>query len=445
MKIYTVSELNIEAREVILLAFEYPISVKGEITDYRSSRGHQYFKLRDSSKSYTIECVVWKNSINKLNIADFLDMEVVATAKVDFYAGFGKFQLNIIEISEFGDGFLKQEIEKLKQKLSNEGIFDQNRDLPYLPKNIGIITAKDSHALKDVCSKINERYPMADIYVYPSTVQGSSAPLNLIRQLRKANKDRIVDLLLIVRGGGSLQDLMAFNDEKLVREIAKSSIKTITGIGHKPDITLADYASDSTQETPTAAAVKAVPDSIVILQDICHTETSINNNLKQKINILTDKINNISSILKANAPNNKLKTFYKDLNINVQLLKKTINGIIKKHQTLLVNENSSQKRLLDTLKNKNNASLKNIEIYSRVIERNTLNKLNQLQEILRLKLAQINQSNPRNILEKGYAIIRDSRDIIIKSTKIAETRTDLKVEMIDGQFEVFRKKKKDLI
>ena len=165
----------------------------------------------------------------------------------------------------------------------------------------------------------------------------------------------------------------------------------------------------------------------------------------QKINILTDKINNISSILKANAPNNKLKTFYKDLNINVQLLKKTINGIIKKHQTLLVNENSSQKRLLDTLKNKNNASLKNIETYSRVIERNTLNKLNQLQEILRLKLAQINQSNPRNILEKGYAIIRDSRDIIIKSTKIAETRTDLKVEMIDGQFEVFRKKKKDLI
>ena len=334
MKIYTVSELNLEAREAILLAFEYPISVKGEITDYRSSRGHQYFKLRDNSKSYTIECVVWKNSMNKLNIANFLDMEVVATAKVDFYAGFGKFQLNIIEISEFGDGFLKQEIEKLKQKLSNEGVFNQNRDLPHLPKNIGVITAKDSHALKDVCSKLNERYPMANIFVYPSIVQGSNAPLSLVRQLHKANKDRLVDVILIVRGGGSLQDLMAFNDEKLVREIAKSSIKTITGIGHKPDVTLADYASDSSQETPTAAAVKAVPDMTVVLQDICNTETSISNNLKQKINILADRINNISSIFRANAPDKKVKVFYKDFNINMQLLRKVINGIIKKSNTI---------------------------------------------------------------------------------------------------------------
>ena len=334
MKIYTVSELNLEAREAILLAFEYPISVKGEITDYRSSRGHQYFKLRDNSKSYTIECVVWKNSMNKLNIADFINMEVVATAKVDFYAGFGKFQLNIIEISEFGDGFLKQEIEKLKQKLSNEGVFNQNRDLPHLPKNIGVITAKDSHALKDVCSKLNERYPMANIFVYPSIVQGSNAPLSLVRQLHKANKDRLVDVILIVRGGGSFQDLMAFNDEKLVREIAKSSIKTITGIGHKPDVTLADYASDSSQETPTAAAVKAVPDMTVVLQDICNTETSISNNLKQKINILADRINNISSIFKLNAPDKKVKVFYKDFNINMQLLRKLSMGLLKKSNTI---------------------------------------------------------------------------------------------------------------
>ena len=130
------------------------------------------------------------------------------------------------------------------------------------------IRDRDSHALKDVCSKLRERFSLAKVCVYTSTVQGTSAPKSLARMLNKINKDNIVDVLLIVRGGGSLQDLMAFNDENLVRVISESEIPTITGIGHKPDITLADYAADSAQETPTAAAVRAVPDSHVLRQDI---------------------------------------------------------------------------------------------------------------------------------------------------------------------------------
>ena len=121
MKIYSVSELNLEARESMLSAFEYPISVKGEITDYRSSKGHQYFKLRDQVGNYTVDCVVWKSSSHDIKISNYLNMQVVAGVKVDFYAGFGKFQLNVFEVSEFGDGFLKKEIERIKQKLSKEG------------------------------------------------------------------------------------------------------------------------------------------------------------------------------------------------------------------------------------------------------------------------------------------------------------------------------------
>ncbi len=110
MKIYTVSELNIEAREAMLVAFEYPISVKGEITDLRSSKGHQYFRLRDKSGGYTVECVIWKNANNNIDVSKYIDMQVIATAKVDFYAGFGKFQLNISGITEFGDGYLKKKL-----------------------------------------------------------------------------------------------------------------------------------------------------------------------------------------------------------------------------------------------------------------------------------------------------------------------------------------------
>ena len=256
MKIYSVSELNTEAREAMLLAFQYPITVKGEISDYRASRGHQYFKLRDNNSSSTVSCVMWKGSLNRLDLSEYLHKEVIVSAKVDFYAGFAQFQLNIIELSEFGDGFIKKEIEKLKKKLSFEGVFDNKKELPRYPSAIGILTAQDSHALKDVCSKLNEKYPLSKIYVYPSIVQGELAPKNLIKQLKRMNKDAIVDIILIVRGGGSLQDLMAFNNEDLVREISASLIPTITGIGHKPDITLAGYASDSAQETPTAAAIK---------------------------------------------------------------------------------------------------------------------------------------------------------------------------------------------
>ena len=154
MKIYTVSELNLEAREAMLLAFEYPISVKGEITDYRTSKGHQYFKLRDQNGKYTVDCVVWKNEHLNIKVSDYIDMQVIANAKVDFYSGFGKFQLNVSDISEFGDGFLKKEIERLKSKLSKEGIFDLKKDIPTFPEKIGILTAEDSHALKDVCSKL---------------------------------------------------------------------------------------------------------------------------------------------------------------------------------------------------------------------------------------------------------------------------------------------------
>ena len=117
MKIYSVSELNTEAREAMLLAFQYPITVKGEISDYRSSRGHHYFKLRDSKSSNTVSCVMWKGSLNSLDLSEYLHKEVIVSARVDFYAGFAQFQLNIIELSEFGDGFIKKEIEKINLRI----------------------------------------------------------------------------------------------------------------------------------------------------------------------------------------------------------------------------------------------------------------------------------------------------------------------------------------
>ena len=442
MKIYTVSELNLKARETMLVAFEYPISVKGEITDFRSSKGHQYFRLRDKSGGYTVECVIWKNTYNNIDISKYVDMQVIATAKVDFYAGFGKFQLNVTEISEFGDGFLKKEIEKLKARLSKEGLFDFKKEVPLFPENIGVLTSHDSHALKDVCSKLEERYPLAKVYVYPSTVQGVSAPKNLIKVLKQINQDNIVDVVLIVRGGGSLQDLMAFNDEFLVREIAKSKIPIITGIGHEPDVTLADYASDAAQETPTAAAVKAVPDVSILRQDIYQIEVAINKSQQKRLIYLSDNIKNSYSLLKVNAPNRKVHAFYKDFTVNLQQLRKLIIEVLKKYQLSLDTKNLYKKQVFQIIKNKKNSTMKNIKNDIKIMEKSILSKLNQFEELLKLKDQQVNHSNPKNILKKGYAIVRDKEYKIIKDSKNAKNNIELKIEMMDGYIDVYRKEKK---
>ena len=439
MKIYSVSELNTEAREAMLLAFQYPITVKGEISDYRSSRGHQYFKLRDSDSSSTVSCVMWKGSSNSHDLSQYLHKEVMVSAKVDFYAGFAQFQLNIIDLSEFGDGFIKKEIEKLKKKLSFEGIFDNKKDLPRYPGAIGILTAQDSHALKDVCSKLNEKYPLSELYIYPSIVQGDLAPRSLIKQLKRINKDAIVDVVLIVRGGGSLQDLMAFNDEDLVREISASSIPTITGIGHKPDITLADYASDSAQETPTAAAIKSVPDLQTLKQDIHYIETSLIKVSDNQITSLKNKLKGFLTIIKISRPIKIISNLSKEFILQKKLLDKAIDNKIKTNNKSLQDYKHRQIRFMKELSINIDYYNNDINKLCKNIKKSLISNVITRKEILNLKVQQIKQINPNLLLSKGYSIVRDKNNKIVKSINDITLQCDLEIQVYDGLIKVKRK------
>ena len=435
MKIYSVYELNTQARDAILYAFQYPITVKGEISDYRSSRGHQYFKLRDKSTNHSVSCVLWKGSPNSHDLSEYLHMEVVVTAKVDFYAGFGQFQLNIVELSEFGDGFIKKEIDRLKKKLSDEGIFDNKKELPMYPQAIGILTAHESHALKDVCSKLNEKYPLCSLYVYPSTVQGETAPRNLIRQLKRINYDDIAEVILIVRGGGSLQDLMAFNNEDLVREISASKIPIITGIGHKPDITLSDYAADSAQETPTAAAVKSVPDYQVLRQDINYIEitlTSLSNNL---ISLLQNKLKSFLTILKIARPTRIINNISNEFVKNIALLNKAINHKLSLRLEIIQDYKKRQGKFnREMISGLYNHSI-NISNTQKLIKKVLKSKLISQIETLNLKKQQIKQINPDLVLRKGYAIVRNNNQIV-KSVNDISSQSDLEIQLSDRLIKV---------
>ena len=237
-----------------------------------------------------------------------------------------------------------------------------------------MITSPDSHALHDVCSKLKSRFPISDIIIYPSLVQGKYAPENIIKQIIRCNKDRDVDVILLIRGGGSLEDLMAFNDEKLAREIYASKLPIVTGIGHQPDITIADYVADISMETPTAAAVHITPDQFELLQRINDAEEQIKNISQLKIqNKKETLVGNIMKIQNYN-PSRMINNF-KDIRENID---KKYHNIVK---VILDELTAKSEYQLIRIKQTKNILTEKITIAIR-FQKNIVGEMNQKMENL---------------------------------------------------------------
>ena len=218
-------------------------------------------------------------------IKDYESREVLITGKASVYNVTGKCQIQVTDIVEYGEGHLKKEIEKIRLKLEKEGLFLNKREFPLYPRNIGIISSSDSDAVHDVCSRLEQRFPISDLIIYHSRVQGDYAATNMIQQIERCNRDKDVDIIMIIRGGGSLEDLMSFNDEHLARAMFKSLIPIITGIGHQPDITIADYVADYSAETPTSAAEHISSDQNELMQKFHSYDEQIRNSTKLSISL----------------------------------------------------------------------------------------------------------------------------------------------------------------
>ena len=236
------------------------IRVKGEISNFKVyPSGHLYFSLKD--KESTINAVMFNNYAKRIAFSPKNGDEVIVLASVDAYVPRGTYNLNVFEMEEVGLGQQLVELEKLKRQLASEGLFDESRKRPIniYPKAIGVITAPNGAAVRDIVTNIKRRYPIADIYVFPSLVQGEQAPANLLKAFNKA-QEYDLDTLIIGRGGGASEDLSAFNDETLVRAVAKSKMPIIAAVGHEIDTTLIDYIADKRASTPTGAAELATVD-----------------------------------------------------------------------------------------------------------------------------------------------------------------------------------------
>ena len=244
------------------------IYIKGEVSNARISKGHLYFVLKDEESE--INAIIFSNILRNSSYIPIDGAKVLITGSISSYSKKGTYNLLVSKISEFGQGLIYQQFLELKTKLEKEGLFsiEHKKKLPAFPERIGVITSETGDALQDIRSTISNRYPITKVVLYKALVQGNDAPESLIKALKKADYDNLCDVLIIARGGGSIEDLNCFNDEELARTIYNLNTPIVSGVGHENDYTICDFVCDDRAPTPTGAAVRVTPDKNIIFQDI---------------------------------------------------------------------------------------------------------------------------------------------------------------------------------
>ena len=444
-EIITVGELNRSAKYLLEDAFSN-IAVIGEISNIsRPSSGHIYFTLKDEDGA--IGCAMWRSQATKLNFKPEDGDKCILKGQVSLYPATGRYQLMVKSIEQAGSGNLMHQFEQLKKKLDSEGLFDVSKklSLPKSPKHIGVITSASTAAFQDILSTIKRRAPSSQISLSPAVVQGDAAAGSLIKALDRIikfnenNPENSIDVVIIARGGGSIEDLWCFNNEDLARQIALFPIPTISGVGHEIDFTICDFVSDMRAPTPTASAEIVTEFSFQVFDKL----SEIQNNLHRFIRIsLKDKLQKIQ-FLKGNIKNPLL--------ILREQSQKIDNYELKLKQNMKLNYSNNKQRFnltISKFRDKSPASLIQ-ENYSKInnikelIKRAIKLKVSKNISVLREFEKNLDILNPLSILERGYSIIQNKSGSSIQSISEVESGDILTARLNKGFLDIEVKNKKD--
>ena len=378
--------------------------LKGEISNFKGhTRGHLYFTLKDEGSR--INAVMFSSNASKLNFVPVDGMKVLVVGRVSIYEPNGGYQIYINEMQEDGLGNLYLKFEELKKKLSNEGLFDQShkKEIPKFPERIGIITAPTGAAIRDILSTIKRRFPGTETILFPSLVQGDLASNNIVKQIEIADEYNL-DLLIVGRGGGSIEDLWSVNEENVARAIYNAKTPIISAVGHEIDFTIADFVADLRAPTPTGAAEMAVPNIIDVKNFINQLKIRLNKDIQ---NIMESYEKRIDTLKTSYILSNPLATF----ELREQKLDTIINKLNSRIKYIL-DINSKRYEIL-----KNNYIINNPDSF--------INIYNNSYELL---LNKLNLLNPLNILSKGYSVVtKDGKSVKnIKQVNIND-RIDIKL------------------
>ena len=372
------------------------VYIKGEVSNYKHhSTGHLYFTLKDEKSK--ILAVRFYNRYKPLGFELEDGMKVLVSGRISVYEPTGNYQIYVDEIEPDGLGALYLEYEKLKKKLEEKGLFDARykKPIPKFPKRIGVITAPTGAAIRDILSTIKRRYPIVETILFPALVQGQGAKESIVKQIEEAqNYD--LDVIICGRGGGSIEDLWAFNEEIVAEAIFKSKVPIISAVGHEIDFTIADFVADARAETPTGAAEIAVPSYVDIINLINQYKIRLNKGINNIINERKIKLDSIKDSYILKNPLSLYEIKSQKLDNLIDILNKNINNKL------------------------NNSMVKYNSIISNNLLQNPINMFIKKQHQFEVLLNKIELLNPLKVLDKGYSVVKLNDKVIKDASKLKE-------------------------
>lgn len=431
-EILTVTDLNRRARSLLEGEFRQ-VWVEGEISNLmKAGSGHWYFTLKDNKAQ--VRCAMFANRNRSLRIAIKNGMHVIVRAKASIYEGRGDYQLIAENMIDAGEGLLQRQFEELKLKLSNEGLFDEihKKPLPALPTHIGVVTSPSGAAIRDILTVLKRRFPGIPVTVIPALVQGKDAAAEIVAAIALANRtlssDTPIDALIVGRGGGSLEDLWPFNEEPVARAIYASKIPVISAVGHEIDFTIADFVADVRAPTPSAAAELLSPDQQQWLSALFKAKQTLSENLQRRLIQARQQLDHISKRLRH--PGQQLQEQAQRLDDTEARLKIAIASQLKLHRAQLATHSAT----LDACQPKHQITRLNMtnQQLSQRLQRAMQQQLTDLRQRLKSNGLALHTLSPLQTLSRGYAIIKDEKQQIVRSSKQLQRGDKVSAQLGEG-------------
>jgi len=407
------------------------IWIEGEISNFaRPASGHWYFSLKDERAQ--LRAAMFKNRNGRVAFTPENGQQVLIRAQVTLYEARGDFQVIVEHMEEAGIGRLMREFEALKKQLSSEGLFDSShkKSIPAQARHIGIITSSSGAAIRDALSVIRRRSPSSEVTIYPTAVQGEAASGQIVSALAQANRHAQCDVLLLVRGGGSLEDLWCFNEESVARAIFDSDIPVVSGVGHEVDFTIADFVSDQRAPTPSVAAESVTMDQFEVMSQLDQFSARLSALFQHQLQKHAERFEHLQTRLLTFHPHRQMQNLRQRLDFAHSRLKLIENARLERAHNQLQVLNSRLQALQPSVKiGRQHQHLQNL---SHLLLSSMQNQLQQQRHQLSLQATSLDNLSPLKTLSRGYAAI-SKNDQVISSVKQLNTDDEIGIQFKDGK------------
>lgn len=429
--VLTVSQLNADVNHLLMQGFP-AIWVEGEVSNLsRPSSGHLYFVLKDSQAQ--LRCALFRPKALNLRIKPDNGSKVLAYGRIGLYEPRGEYQFIVERMEAAGEGELQRRFEELKQSLAKAGLFasEQKKTLPSYPRCIGLITSPTGAAVQDILNVLRRRCPQIPVLIYPVAVQGEMAAPQIVRALQQANREPLCEVLILARGGGSLEDLWAFNEASVAQAIYASELPIISGIGHEIDFTIADFVADLRAPTPSAAAELVSPDSANLFASINTLKTQLQRSVQQTLTTRHQQLSQLQSRLNRQHPLNYLQQKTQrldelDLRLRraLELKQERVSLRLQILQQRLQWQNpSSTIQVLQT----------QLQQHRQQLQRFIEQRLQSKGQLFSLQAARLQAYSPLATLERGYALVLDTNEQLIKAVNQVKPTDQVQIRFYDGE------------